>query len=90
MKTIMKTKDYGLASLMLSKNKKMINHVRDEYGRYWFEFEDDEQLETDFYTNDAVVHVQDYLNAQRRIFQQSQLLYLLTIMRSIYNRLFIQ
>ena len=63
----MKTKDYGLASLMLCKNKKMINHVRDEYGRYWFEFEDDEELENDFYTNDAVVHVQDYLNAQRRI-----------------------
>ena len=63
----MKTKDYGLASLMLCKNKKMINHVRDEYGRYWFEFEDDEQLENDFYTNDTVVRVQDYLNAQRRI-----------------------
>jgi len=63
----MKTKDFGLASLMLSKNKKLLNHVRDEYGRYWFEFEDDKQLENDFYTNDAVVQVQDFLNAQRRI-----------------------
>jgi hypothetical protein len=63
----MKTKDFGLASLMLSKNKKLLNHIRDEYGRYWFEFEDDEGLENDFYTNDAVVYVQDFLNAQRRI-----------------------
>jgi|APSaa5957512622_1039677.scaffolds.fasta_scaffold418140_2 hypothetical protein len=63
----MKTKDFGLASLMLSKEKKLLNHTRDEYGRYWFDFENDKQLENDFYSNDAVVHVQDFLNAQRRL-----------------------
>ena len=63
----MKTKDYGLASLMLCKGKKLINHIRDAQGRFWFEFEDDERLENDFYTNEAVVLVQDYLNAQRII-----------------------
>ena len=63
----MKTKDYGLASLMLSKGKKLINHTRDGLGRYWFEFEDDEGLEDRFYSNSVSVLVQDFINAQRRI-----------------------
>ena len=63
----MKTKDYGLASLMLCENKNLLNHTRDEYGRYWFEFEDDEGLEDSFYGNCVSVLVQDFLNAQRRI-----------------------
>jgi hypothetical protein len=63
----MKTKDFGLASLMLSKEKKLLNHTRDEYGRYWFEFEDDEGLEDSFYSNCVSVLVQDFIAAQRRI-----------------------
>ena len=63
----MKTKDYGLASLMLAKGKELINHTRDDFGRYWFEFEDDNRLEDEFYTNSVTVFVQDFINAQRRI-----------------------
>lgn len=63
----MKTKDYGLASLMLCKGKNLISHAPDEFGRYWFVFEDDDELENDFYANNVSVLIQDFINAQRRI-----------------------
>lgn len=66
----MKTKDYGLASLLVCKGHMIIDYARDRQGQVWFEFKDSKetrQQENDFFMNSASVLVQDYLGAQRRL-----------------------
>ena len=66
----MRTKDYGLASLLVCKDFKLQRRTKDQMGQVWFEFGDTEdllQIENEFYSNDAYVLVQDYLAALKRI-----------------------
>ena len=66
----MKTKDFGLASLLVCKNCPIQNFNADEFGQTWFEFEDSpttRELETAFFKNAVSVPVQDFLAAMKMV-----------------------
>ena len=66
----MKTKDFGLAALLVSKNAKMTGYTTDELGNLWFEFATDDTvaaLEQGFYRNTVDVRIQDFLSAQKML-----------------------
>jgi hypothetical protein len=66
----MKTKDFGLAALLVSKNAKMTGYTTDELGNLYFEFDTDDNvaaLEQGFYRNTVDVRIQDFLAAQKML-----------------------
>jgi len=66
----MNTKDFGLASLLVSNNCKLVDYSTDELGQMWFEFKDDEisrGLERTFYLSTATVNVQQFVAAQKML-----------------------
>jgi hypothetical protein len=66
----MKTKDFALASLLVSNNCKLVDYSTDELGQMWFEFEDSEincALERNFYLSVAMVNVQQFVAAQKML-----------------------
>jgi hypothetical protein len=65
-----KTKDFGLAALLVAKNAQMTGYTTDELGNLWFEFTTDETvaaLEQGFYRNTVDVRIQDFLAAQKML-----------------------
>ncbi len=65
-----RTKDFGLAALLVSKDAKMTGYTTDELGTLWFEFTTDEAvaaLEEGFYRNTVDVRIQDYIAAQKML-----------------------
>ncbi|HEY3295392.1 MAG TPA: hypothetical protein VGL38_08130 [bacterium] len=68
--TTTKTKDFGLAAMLVAKNTKMTGYTTDELGNLWFEFATDENvaaLEEGFYRNTVDVRIQDFLAAQKML-----------------------
>jgi hypothetical protein len=66
----MKTKDFGLAAMLVSKNAKMTGYTTDELGNLWFEFATDDRvaaLEKGFFRNTVDVRIQDFLAAQKAL-----------------------
>ena len=66
----MNTKDFGLASLLVSNNCKLVDYSTDELNQMWFQFEDNEisrGLERNFHLSTATVNVQQFVAAQKML-----------------------
>ena len=66
----MKTKDFGLAALMVANNIKLLDYETDELNQMWFEFADTEtsrELVAGFHRATATCNVQAYLGAQKML-----------------------
>lgn len=66
----METKDLNHAAYLIAKNQKLQDSKPDNDNRFWFVFEDDEEIETltkEYYMNDGIVKVQDFINAQKTL-----------------------
>jgi hypothetical protein len=66
----MKSKDFGLASMLVSKGHEIVNYEIDDRGQVWFDFgesDDVTDFEKRFYFANETVGVLDFLAAQRRI-----------------------
>ncbi|MBL0061266.1 MAG: hypothetical protein IPP40_07225 [bacterium] len=65
-----KTKDFGLAALLVANNIKLTNYTTDELGQMWFEFLDDattRELEHSFNLATAMVNVQKFTAASKML-----------------------
>jgi len=65
-----KTKDFGLAAMLVAKNAKMTGYTTDDLGNLWFEFATDDvvaALEQGFYRNTVDVRIQDFLAVQKML-----------------------
>lgn len=66
----MKTKDYGLMSLLICKGHTIIKREVDSLNQVWFHFADTieiQQLENAFYMNSVSVAILDFITAQRNV-----------------------
>lgn len=66
----METKDFGLASLLVTYEVKMISYKMDRFNEMWFEFEDSDvtkSLKHGFDTGQATANVQRYIAAQKML-----------------------
>ena len=64
------TKDFSLASLLVSNNCKLMNYTTDQLGQMWFEFEDTDtaqELERNFHLGTVTVNVQQFVAAQKML-----------------------
>ena len=60
-------KDFGLATLLVSKDCPYSDYVVDELGRIWFQFDNNEkvrELKDGFYRNTVDVRIQDFIKTQ--------------------------
>lgn len=66
----MKTKDLGLASLLVSNRCRLNAYEMDELGQMWFEFADEDKtrgLEESYCLRSAIANVQEFLAAQKML-----------------------
>jgi hypothetical protein len=66
----MKTKDFGLASLLVANNIKLLNYETDNLNQMWFEFQDTEasqELVTGFHHATVACNIQAYIGAQKML-----------------------
>jgi hypothetical protein len=66
----MNTKDFALASLLVSNNCKLVDYTTDQLGQMWFEFEDTDaarELERNFHLSTATTNVQQFVGAQKML-----------------------
>lgn len=64
------TKDFGLASLLISRNITMQDYTTDNMNQMWFTFEDSDlakSIERDYFTATAITNVQDFMGAQKML-----------------------
>ena len=62
-----RVKDFGLATLLVSKDCPYTDYVVDDLGRIWFQFENNEkvrELKDGFYRNTVDVRIQDFIKTQ--------------------------
>lgn len=66
----MKTKDFGLCSLLAANQCEIVRYETDSRGQVWLEWTDDDRsrkLEREFLSGTAIVRLADYLSAQKHI-----------------------
>lgn len=88
----MKTKEFGLAALLVANDIKLVDYTTDDLNQMWFEFEDNEtarELEARFYRATATVNVQSFLGASKMlkalIYQNRKLIYEHKLGKHTYN-----
>jgi hypothetical protein len=66
----MESRDLNFCAYLIAKGEKLQESISDEYGRFWFIFNDSQkisELSNDYYFKDALVNAQALIIAQKKL-----------------------
>jgi hypothetical protein len=66
----MDTRDLNFAAYLIAHGEKLTESISDEYGRFWFIFNDSQkisELSNEYYFKEALVNAQTLIIAQKKL-----------------------